>query len=212
MSDFGSFFDVDDAEAFDAIPDDPFYMEDGVYRWKIVEFSVKPTNAGDKTGMSVKLQCVDGAYRGNTQYGPWRRVPFRTDADFAELLNSEDEDKQVEGRTGMLKLQAQLKKDFAAFGFGADEIRTLNPKEPNNFLGREVMGRIKNKTLEDGTTERRIVAYYLADEVSGPEGDGGFGQFDSTEETAFSMPETSSILTDPKPPRGKAKPKDDVPF
>ncbi len=184
--DFGGFFDgVDDIED---VSNDPFFMEDGVYRWKVVSAEAKKTNAGDKTGLNVKLQCVEGAYRGNTQYSPWRRIPFRTDGDFASGFNSDDESTQADTMASFRKLQAQLRKDFEAYGVGADELKTIKPAD---LIGREVMGRIRNETQDNGDTSRRIVGLYPADEVSGPDGQGGFGDFASSTDGGFNANKTN---------------------
>jgi hypothetical protein len=183
MSEEFSFFDgVDDIED---VSNDPFFMPDDMYRWRIVEATVSPTKAGDKTGLKIKLQCAEGPFKGNIQWAPWRRIPFQADADFAELLSSDDDSVKSDAVNAMRKLQAQLRKDFEAYGFGADELKSLNLKDTTPFIGREVMGRVRNQTNDVDENERKIIGLYKVDEVSGEDGIGGFGQFVSDGVTSF---------------------------
>lgn len=172
-SGFDGFFDgVDDIEDVD---NDPFFMPDGVYLWRITEATRKRSKSG-KMGLNIKLKCEEGPYKGNTQWGPWRRVPLLSDPEFAEAKDSGNDDIIAEAMAKFKKMQAQLRADFEKFGIGADELKGMKDKD---LVNRLVKGRVKNVTNDDDTTDRKIVAYYIVDEVSGEDGQGGFGQFAS---------------------------------
>lgn len=172
---FDSFFEgVDDIEDVD---NDPFFMPDGVYLWRITEAAAKVSKSG-KLGLNIKLKVEEGPYKGNTQWGPWRHIPKLSDPDMVEAKESGNDDVIAEAMVKFKKKQAQLRSDFEAFGVPADEMKGLNPKD---LVNRLVKGRIKNTVDvdDDGieTKGRKIAAYYIADEVSGEDGQGGFGQF-----------------------------------
>lgn len=176
FDDGGLFDGVDDIEE---VAEDPFFMPDDTYLWRITECVRKRSKSG-KMGLNTKLKCEEGPYKGNTQWGPWRRVPLWSDSDFAEAKASGNEDVLNEAKIKFSKAQAQIRQDLTAFGIAVDEMKSVKADKQGNMtalVGLLVKGRVKNVTNEDGTKERKIVAYYLVDEVSGDDGQGGFGQF-----------------------------------
>lgn len=153
------------------IPDDPNYIPDGLYRMKVLTAETKATNSGDKKGLNIQWQIVEGNYQAAFPVWEWVWIP--------EIEEGREELTFEENRAF-----SRLVQHFNAMGFGADELDDL---KDDDLIGREANVRLKNKPdKETGRDRASVVGVFPIEEEHldiSEEGLGIFGRGNSEDDT-----------------------------
>jgi hypothetical protein len=155
-----SFFD--NVENLDEIPDDPFALPDNTYLCRIVEATHDHTkNDKNKFGILVKYQIIEGPFSSFFPFGEWLHTPNPSD---------DPNDMQT------MRSYANLKKHFMAYGFGADELKSVTVED---LKDREVYVKTYTKKDKEGRNNIRIADLTPVDGADEffPKSDDGFTNF-----------------------------------
>jgi hypothetical protein len=137
LSDEGNLFDNVDIEA---LPEDPFGVPDGTYRFRITDVKFKVTNATKdlpvkKVGVTFSYAIADGPYE-KRWASEWLYFPTKIDG--------EDEGKKVSAL-------ANLRNHLIAFGLSSSDLATFNHRNAKDMLdGNEFYGTVVNKKDKQG--------------------------------------------------------------
>jgi len=137
---FGDDVDIDD------IPDNPNHLPEDIYVCRISKAVMKPTNAGDKVGLTLTYQIIEGPYSSSFPFTEWLWIP--------------KVEKGVELTVEEIRANSRLKNHFISAGFGADEIRG---KKPRDLIGKVLKVKTRNKMDKD-KNERINISNVMAAE------------------------------------------------
>lgn len=128
--------DVDD------VPDNPNELPNNTYKFQVTSAVLKPTNSGDKTGITFKYQIVDGSWSNFFPLVDWVRVPDG---------NSKPDE--------VNRMLSYIKMRLLAFGFTPDEIQEFGPEMVDKCIKRTFYGTTSTKKDNQGNTNIKVMKF-----------------------------------------------------
>ena len=98
----------------DSVPDNPYDTEPGTYEANVYDVEVKPTKAGDKTGMYIYYKIDGGDFDGNTLQ------------EFKEIPQPKDPKNPTADEK---KTASWLKMRLVSLGVPSNRLNSLDPKD-----------------------------------------------------------------------------------
>ena len=148
----------------DEVPDNPFDLPNDTYLCEIIDADHKPTAAGDKEGIIVKYQIIEGDHSNFFPFTEWLWTP--------DMDPDDIEDPKLKRSVEMA--YSNLKKHFLSYGFGADELESVTPKDNKvpALIGRRVYLKCGTVKQKDGRKNVKV-----SDQISVEEFEGGLEEF-----------------------------------